>query len=74
MSDNPYADWPLHHLVFVKVRDGGGPAAIAHSVAQVHGIRVDELKALCRKTGDEWIARDGTLDPINQAVYIWAQE
>lgn len=69
---NPYADWPQHHLLFVKVRDGGGPAQVAHGVAELHGITLDELKAECRKTGEEWLARDGALDTINQPVYAWA--
>ncbi|MNE91510.1 hypothetical protein D3C80_1891360 [compost metagenome] len=40
MSDprNPYSDWPLLHMLFVKVRDGGGPAKVAHGVAKLHGI------------------------------------
>ncbi|HHM0560666.1 TPA: hypothetical protein ACRDQR_006089 [Pseudomonas aeruginosa] len=70
---NPYADWPQHHLLFVKVRDGGGPARAAHGVAEVHGITLDELKAECRKTGEEWLARDGELDSINAPVYEWAR-
>lgn len=69
---NPYADWPLHHLLFVKVRDGGGPDKTAHSVAEVHGISLDTLKAECRRTGEEWLARDGELDAINQPIYEWA--
>ena len=28
---NPYADWPLHHLLFVKLRDGGGGAAVSYT-------------------------------------------
>jgi hypothetical protein len=70
---NPYAEWPLHHLLFVKVRDGGGPSSIGHSVAKVHGLTLEELKAQCRKTGEEWIARDGALDVINQPVYDCAK-
>ncbi len=71
-NNNPYADWPSHHLLFVKVRDGGGPEKVAHGVAEVHGITIEELKAECRKTGEEWLARDGELDLINQRVYDWA--
>ena len=71
-THNPYADWPIHHLLFVKVRDGGGPSAVAHGVAELYGITLDELKAECRKTGDEWLARDGSLNQINQRVYDWA--
>nr|WP_314532882.1 hypothetical protein [uncultured Pseudomonas sp.] len=71
---NPYADWPLHHLLFVKLRDGGGGAAnLAQGVADLHGISVDELKAYCRQAGDEWLARDGALTEINQPVYDWAK-
>lgn len=69
---NPYADWPLHHQLLVKVRDGGDPAMVAHEVAELHGITLDELKAECRKTAEEWLARDGELDSINQPVYAWA--
>lgn len=71
--NNPYADWPLHHLLFVSVRDGGGPVQAAHGVAELHGITLDELKAHCRQAGDEWLARDGSLTEINQPVYDWAK-
>lgn len=71
---NPFSDWPLHHLLFVKLRDGGeGAANLAQGVADLHGISVDELKAHCRQAGDEWIARDGGLTEINQPVYDWAK-
>lgn len=43
---NPFEGLPLHHLLFLKIRDGGG-AKVAHGVAEQHGISVDELKALC---------------------------
>ncbi|MBD9653566.1 hypothetical protein IB239_01910 [Pseudomonas sp. PDM12] len=69
---NPYADWPLHHLLFVKVRDGGGPAKIAHSVAELHKITIEQLKAECRKTGDEWLAAGEELEAPDQRVYEWA--
>jgi hypothetical protein len=70
--NNPYADWPLHHLLFVKVRDGGGPVKVAPGVAELHGITLDELKAACRKTAEEWLARDGELAQENKPVYDWA--
>jgi hypothetical protein len=69
---NPYQDWPLHHLLFVKVRDGGGPASIAEGVADLHGITLADLKSQCRKTAEEWLARDGKLAAENQPVYDWA--
>jgi hypothetical protein len=70
---NPFEGWPLHHLLFVKVRDGGGPHKIAQSVADLHGITLDDLKARCRMTGEEWLARDGELNAQNQPVYDWAR-
>ena len=72
--DNLYANWPLHHLMFVALRDGGdSPEHLAPSVAAFHGISVEELKAHCRRTGEEWIARDGGLGEVNQHVYDWAK-
>lgn len=71
-TSNPFADWPLHHLMFVKVRDGGGPHKIAHAVAEGHGITLDELKAQCRKAGEEWLAQDEALDTRDRPVFEWA--
>ena len=72
--NNLYANWPAHHLMFVALRDGGeAPEHLAPSVAAFHGISVEELKAQCRRTGEEWIARDGGLNEINQHVYPWAK-
>jgi hypothetical protein len=71
---NPFANWPKHHLMFVSLRDGGdSPEKLAPAVAAIHGISVEELKAQCRRTGEEWIARDGGLGEINQRVYDWAK-
>jgi len=36
----------------------------------VHGAK---LKTQCRRTSEEWIARDGGLCEINQRVYGWAK-
>jgi len=71
---NAFATWPKHHLMFVTLRDGGETLAkLALAVAAIHGISVEELKAQCRRTGEEWITRDGGLSEINQRVYAWAQ-
>lgn len=73
-ASNPYANWPLHHLMFVALRDGGDtPANLAEGLAAIHGISVEELKVQCRRTGEEWISRDGGLSEINQRVYAWAK-
>lgn len=72
--NNPYANWPKHHLMFVALRDGGdAPENLAQSVAIFNGISVEELKAQCRRTGEEWIARDGGLSEVNLRVYDWAK-
>lgn len=55
-SNGLYVNWPAHHLMCVALRDGGdAPEHLAPSVAAFHGISVDELKAQCRRTGEEWI-------------------
>lgn len=69
---NPFEGLPLHHLLFLKIRDGGGPD-VAHSVAELHGITVEELKAHCRKAGEELIAERGELLVYEQPVYDWAK-
>ncbi|NIM32064.1 MAG: hypothetical protein GTN60_12200 [Pseudomonas stutzeri] len=71
--NNPYADLPLHHLLFLKVRDGGGPSKIAHGVAELHGLSLDELKAQCCRAGEELIAERGHLLVYEQPVYDWAR-
>lgn len=71
-SNNPYADWPRHHYLFVCVRDGGGVVKTAHAVAQLHGLSIDELKAECRKAGEEFIAEAGKLEQPELRVYEWA--
>ena len=71
---NPFATWPKHHLMFVTLRDGEQTLdKLAPAVAAIHGISVEELKAQCRRTGEEWIARDGGLGEINRRVYDWAK-
>lgn len=69
--ENPFANIPLHHLLFLKIRDGGGPK-IAHSVADSHEISVDDLKAACKKAGEEIIQERGHLLVYEQPVYDWA--
>jgi hypothetical protein len=71
---NLYADCPPHHLMFAALRDcGDAPEHLAPTVAAFHGISVEELKTQCRRTGEEWIARDGGLCEINQRVYARAK-
>lgn len=70
---NPFEGLPLHHLLFLKIRDGGG-LNVAHGVAGLHRITVDELKAYCRKAGDELIAERGALQVYEQPVYDWAKK
>lgn len=69
---NPFADLPLHHLLFLKIRDGGGPK-VAHGVAELHGISLEDLKAHCRKAGDELLAEKGELSVYEKKVYEWAK-
>lgn len=68
---NPFEGLPLHQLLFLKIRDGGGPK-VAHGVADLHGITVEELKAQCRLAGEELIAERGELLVHEQTVYDWA--
>ncbi|WP_454865899.1 hypothetical protein [Pseudomonas umsongensis] len=73
-TNNSNANWPMRHVMFVALRDGGdSPANLAASLAAMQGISVEELKVQCRRTGEEWIARDGGLSEINQYVYNWAK-
>jgi hypothetical protein len=65
-------DLPLHHLIFLKVRDGGGPR-FAHSVAELHGISVDTVKAYCRQAAIELIQERGHLLPYEEPVQQWAE-
>ncbi|CAI8760635.1 hypothetical protein [Pseudomonas zeae] len=72
-SNNPFADWSLHHLLFVKLRNSGKGPAKAQSVAQLHGLSLDELKAHCRMAGEEFREREGGLNETGQRVYDWAK-
>lgn len=73
-TNNSDANWPMRHVMFVALRDGGNsPANLAEGLAAMQGISVEELKVQCRRTGEEWIARVGGLSEINQHVYIWAK-
>lgn len=63
---------PLHHLLFLKIRDGGG-AKVAHGVAEQHGISVDELKAQCRLAADELLVERGHLLDYELLALQWAK-
>ena len=69
---NPFEGLPLHHLLFLQIRDGGGPK-VAHGVAELHGISVDELKAQCRKAGEEILAERGEFLVYERPVVDWAK-
>lgn len=69
---NPFEGLPLHHLLFLKIRDGGGPK-VAHGVAELHGISVDELKAQFRKAGEEILAERGEFLVYERPVVDWAK-
>jgi hypothetical protein len=80
MTDNetnapkkPFEDLPLHHLLFLKLRDGGGAAKVAPGVAEMHGITLDELKAQCRVAAEELIAERGHLLVYEESVLTWAK-
>ena len=63
-----------HQLMFLNLRDGGGtPAKRGAAVAEFHEVTLDELKASCRKTGDELIAERGELLDYEMPVYSWAK-
>lgn len=70
-SNNSFADWPLHHLLFVKLRNSAKGPAKAPSVAVQHGISLAELKAHCRLAGEEFKWRDGSLGETGQRIYDW---
>lgn len=70
-SANPFKDLPLHHLLFLKIRDGGG-ASVAHGVAELHGITLEELKAACKRAAEELIEERGELLAYEKPVYEWA--
>ncbi|CAI8808647.1 hypothetical protein [Pseudomonas zeae] len=70
---NPYEGMPLYHLLFLKLRDGGGACACASAVAELHGISVEELKAYCRLAATELIAERGQLLQCEEVVYDWAK-
>ena len=73
MNAAPFESWPEHIKLFVKLRDGGGPDQVAHSVAELHGISVDELKAQCRRAAEEIRQQNGKLEPYEQTVADWAR-
>lgn len=65
-------DLPLHQLLFLKLRDGGGAAKVAPGVAELHGITIDELKAHCLKAADE-IRQERPLEVYEEPVVAWAK-
>jgi hypothetical protein len=72
--DNPLADRPLHHLLFVKLRNSALlPGLAAPAVAARHALTMDEVKAHCRVAAEAWRAREGALDDNGQRVYDWAR-
>ncbi|MBB6155193.1 hypothetical protein HDC30_002416 [Pseudomonas sp. JAI115] len=74
LNANPFADWPLHHLLFVKLRNSAKGLAKAQSVADLHGLSLEELKAHCRLAGEELIVREGALTEAGQRIYDWASD
>lgn len=68
----PYFGWPRHVYLFVCVRDGGGVEKTAAAVAQLHDISIEQLKAECKRAGDEYIAEHGPLQQPELRVYQWA--
>ncbi|MNV17248.1 hypothetical protein D3C71_1080320 [compost metagenome] len=69
-NKNPYEGMPLHQYLFLCVRDGGLGART--SVAELHGITVDELKAHCKRAGEEILAERGEFLVYEKPVYEWA--
>jgi hypothetical protein len=70
-SKNPFEGAPVHHMQFLGIRDGGGPKN-ANSVAALHGITVEQLKANCRQAAEEIREVNGSLQPYEQSVLDWA--
>lgn len=70
--ENPFEGMPLHRLLFLKLRDGGGAAKVAPGVAELHGITIDELKAHCLKAADE-IRQERPLEVYEEPVVAWAK-
>lgn len=62
-------EMPLHQYLFLCVRDGG--RAARSGVAEVHGITVDELKAHCKRAGEEILA-EREFAAYEKPVYEWA--
>lgn len=71
-SSNPFADLPLHHLLFLKLRDGGGAAKVAPGVAELHGISIQDLKEHCQRAAEE-IAAERPLEVYEIPVLNWAR-
>lgn len=69
---NPFEGMPLHRLLFLKLRDGGGAAKVAPGVAELHGITIDELKAHCLKAAEE-IRQERPLEVYEEPVVAWAK-
>lgn len=69
---NPFEGMPLHQLLFLKLRDGGGAAKVAPGVAELHGITIDELKAHCLKAVEE-IRQERPLAVYEKPVVAWAK-
>jgi hypothetical protein len=71
---NQFEGVSRHQMMFLNLRDGGGtPAQRGATVAEFYGVTLDELKASCRKAGDELIAERGELLVYETPVYEWAK-
>ncbi|HJE67106.1 MULTISPECIES: hypothetical protein [Pseudomonas] len=71
-SKDRFEDAPPYYMQYLAVRDGGG-AKIAHHVAEVHGITIEQLKANCRRAAEEYRLHNGALMSYDQAVLDWAE-
>lgn len=71
-NENPFANMPRHHYLFMCVRDGGGVEKTAHALTLLHEISMEDLKAQCRKAGEEHIAATGGIQEPELRVYNWA--
>jgi len=71
-SKNSFEGMPLHRLLFLKLRDGGGAAKVAPGVAELHGITIEELKAHCQKAAEE-IQQERSLEIYEEPVLTWAK-